>query len=80
MLSYLTRFSTQRLREPSTYAGLAGVVSGLGVLFAAPELQTAAAVAEAAAHAAGSGQDLLGIGLTALGAAAVLLRDPGSPR
>lgn len=73
-------FLMKRLREPSTWSGLASVIAGASLLYPAAPLSQAAAVADAAAQAAGSGQGITGVLLTAAGAAAVIMRDPGSPR
>lgn len=76
----LKNFNAQRLREPSTYAGLSGILGGANLIVQSPWLSGAATVADAAAQGAASGQGWLGIGLAVLGAAATFARDPASPR
>lgn len=70
----------QRLKEPSTYAGLASILGGVGMIASSPWVTAAASVADAAAQGASSGQGWMGIGLAALGAVASLAKDPSSPR
>lgn len=70
----------QRLKEPSTYAGLASILGGVGMIASSPWVTAAASVADAAAQGASAGQGWLGIGLAVLGAAASLAKDPSSPR
>lgn len=70
----------QRLKEPSTYAGLAGILGGISMITSSPWVSAAATVADAAAQGASSGQGWMGIGLAVLGAAASLAKDPASPR
>lgn len=70
----------QRLKEPSTYAGLASILGGVSMIASSPWVMAAASVADAAAQGASSGQGWLGIGLSVLGAVATLAKDPASPR
>lgn len=70
----------QRLKEPSTYAGLASILGGVGMIASSPWVTAAASVADAAAQGASTGQGWMGIGLSVLGAVATLAKDPSSPR
>ncbi|ALG75141.1 hypothetical protein [Azospirillum thiophilum] len=72
--------NVQRLKEPSTYAGLASILGGVSLIVSSPWVSAAASVADAAAQGAASGQGWLGIGLSVLGAVASLAKDPSSPR
>lgn len=66
----------ERLKEPSTHAGLAAIVGGVGLITHSDELQAVAGsigpVAEKISHA-----DYMGALLVAFGSLAVLLREKG---
>ncbi len=69
------RYLQSRLKEPSSYAGLAGILTGLGMIF---DINEAPAVAEAAGQAAQvvaqSGDWKMGLLTVSFGALASFLR------
>lgn len=65
------------LKEPSTYAGLAAVVAGVGQIFKDDHTDAvAAAINQAAPHILSN--DWLGALMTLFGLAAVFLREKGN--
>lgn len=71
----MKNFVAERLKEPSTYAGLAAVIIGVGKL---ADINEAPAIADAITNAAPallSGNWVAGLGALLMGALAVVVRE-----
>lgn len=66
-----------RLKEPSTHAGLAAIVSGIGLIVASPETVAAAKVIPQVADSVNR-QDWMGVLMVLFGSLAVFLKEKGN--